>query len=133
MGTPSRRDTVWPSSIGGIGLGKRIARSDDEDSSRLSASQIPKVPEGLPNKRRARPPGIGFGLTVNPSSQQFTHPARSIRPDPSEFTPDPQQVPDSKILLQTDRPNSISVQGDPWKRYFRILTEENNGPVTITY
>ena len=136
MATPSRRDTVWPSSIGGISLGKRNARSDDENSSRLSASLIPQVPEGLQHKRRARPPGISFGLTVNPSAQQSARSASSVHPDNlirSDFTPNPQQVLNSRILPQADPPNSISVQGDPWKRYFRILTEENNGPATIAY
>ncbi len=136
MATPSRRDTVWPSSIGGSGLGKRNSPSDEETSSRLSASLIPQIPEGLPHKRRARPPGIGFGLTVNPSAQESARSTRSVRPDPSirsELPPDPQQVPNSRISPQKDAPNSISVQGDPWKRYFRILTEENNGPATIAY
>ncbi len=120
MATPSRRDTVWPGSLGGISLGKGNSRSDDENSSRLSASQIPPVPEALPNNRRARPPGVGFGLTVNTSSQQFTHGARRLRLDIStrpQFNPDPQQLPNSKILPQTDPTNSISLQGDPWKRY----------------
>ena len=104
MATPNRRDTVWPGSLNGASLGTRRSLTDDEASSRLSASQILSIPDFRSNKKRANPPAL-LPVKVNPKSQQF---------DRKRF---PRRC----------------IKGNPWEPYFPVLKEEQAGEVTIFY
>ena len=113
MATPNRRGTLFPGSPNPNGLGKREF-PNDEDSSRLSASQIPSIPEDLPNKRRAPLPAA-LPVKINAHSQQFSTSSRFPRPTPSVAR------------------REICTLNDPWKLYYPILEEDQAGHVTIAY
>ena len=113
MATPSRRETLFPGSS--TVLGKRFVRDEDvtNNSSRLSASQVPKVPDFLSNKRHEAPPALP--VKVNPHSQRFAINGRFSRPNP----------PLSR--------GPVYHRSNPWESYYPILDENQAGRVTIAH
>ncbi len=113
MSTPNKRDTLFPGSSNVSSLGKR-GPPDDDRTSRLSASQIPRVPDFLPSKRRAPPPAA-LPVKVNPNSQHFSTTGRFSRPKPL--------IPQGPVCSKSN----------PWEAYYAILKEGQSDRVTIAY
>ena len=113
MSAPERRLTQFPGSSSTTKSGTR--RFESEREARLSASKIPKVPEFLQSQSRNPPPAIP--LKVNPSSQQFLPTSRFSK----------------KTETVTRKPNAILQNGNPWRTYYAILSEDQAGQVTVAY
>ncbi|KAL6716966.1 hypothetical protein ACLMJK_004879 [Lecanora helva] len=105
MAAANKRDTLFP---GSSVLGKR----DSSGSPRLSASQLPPIPDFPPNKRRTPLPAP-LPVKINPNSQSFSSNGRFQRLEPS-------------ISLAP-----ICRMSNPWLRYHAILEEAQGDWVTI--
>ena len=72
---------------------------------------------------------FGLPLKVNPASQQFTNSKRVLHPEPLSRKGSNLQSQHT----ETEPSECTPFKGDPWSCYFRILTEESDGLVTIAY
>ena len=115
MDTPQRRNTKFPGNSVSS-LGKRPADTD-VDSSRLSASKIPKIPKFLESRQRINPPAV-LPIKPNHRSQQFSPTSRF-----------------NNGKKQTFSPQNFVNNCNPWQghEYLAILKEKQDGGAIIAH
>ena len=115
MSSTDKRTTIFPGANVNS-FGKRPAETGPDKPSRLSASQLPKVPAFLNREQRPHPPAP-LPVKANPDSQRFSPPSR----------------------VSQGRVNSVQGQGfvchkgTPWQKYHAIIRDDQAGEVTVAH